>query len=505
MSFRQRVTNNTLSIFRSNKFFYVTLGLFTAGVVWIALASLYPMAFDEEFHYGLLKIYATSWLPYGIQHTSDMAQYGSATADASYLFHYLMSFPYRILHAFGLSDMLIIICLRLINIGFVVGAIIVFRKALLEAKLGRLTTNISLLFFMFIPVLSMLAAQINYDNLLLLIVALATLLTIRITQSVLAKKGFPASATWHLIILLVIGACVKYAFLPIAGGVGIWLILIAFAAKKKYRLGITKQLSKLFGSTAKLAARTKTILIALGLMSAFFAFHYVVNYAQYGSPIPPCEKVFDEQACNAYGPWERNHRFARTRSASFQPMSVPQYVADQWVPGMARRLTFALAGKTNDFQTKEQLPITYFGFWTLTVIGLICLVARMIQERLKIGAFTWFTLLLCATYAGVLIYQLYGDYLETGVAVAINGRYLLLLLPLFGAVLLQSIGHFAKRVPKVMPALLLTVTIILFLIGGAGVSTYIIQSESHWFWPGFGQWSQPVLQNIWNVLTLPLR
>lgn len=492
-------------ILRSNKFFYITLGLFTLGVLWIALASIYPMAFDEEFHYGLIKIYATSWLPYGIQHTTDMAQYGSATADASYLFHYLMSFPYRILNAFGLSDMFIIICLRLINVGLVAAAIVVFRKALLEAKLGRLTTNVSLLFFMFIPVLSMLAAQINYDNLLLLIVALSTLLSVRITQSVLAKKGFPASPTWYLLILLVMGACVKYAFLPIAGGVGIWLIVLILIAKRNYRHTFKKQFLALLKSTKKLATKTKSILIALGLASAFFALHYVTNYAQYGSPIPPCEKVFDEQACNAYGPWERNHRFARTRPSSFQPMSVPQYVADQWVPGMARRLTFALAGKTNGFQTKDQLPIVYYGFWSVTIVGLICLAARMVKERLKVGAFTWFTLLLCTTYAGVLVYQLYGDYVETGVAVAINGRYLLLLLPLFGAVLLQSIGHFTRSIPKAIPATLLVITLVLFLVGGAGAGTYIVQSESHWLWPGFGQWSQPILQSIWNVFTLPLR
>lgn len=505
MSFWQRTTTTALSVLRSNTFFYATLSLFTAGVAWIALASLYPMAFDEEFHYGLIKIYATSWLPYGIQHTSDMAQYGSATADASYLFHYLMSFPYRILHAIGLSDMLIIICLRLMNVAIVAGAIIVFRKALIEAKIGQLTTNVSLLFFMLIPVLSMLAAQINYDNLLLLIVALSTLLTIRITGGVLTKRGLSSPAIWYLLILLIMGACVKYAFLPIAGGIGIWLIVLVLVAKKKYRHTFKKQFLTLQRSTAKLTAKTKTTLIVLGLASMFFAFHYVTNYAQYGSPIPPCEKVFDEQACNAYGPWERNHRFAQSRPASFQPMSIPQYIADQWVPGMARRLTFALAGKTNGFQTKDQLPIVYFGFWTLTIVGLICLIARMIERRLKVGAFTWLTLLLCAIYAGVLIYQLYGDYLETGVAVAINGRYLLLLLPLFGAVLLQSIAHYTKRIPRNISLAILVASIIIFLIGGGGASTYIVQSETHWFWPGFGQWSQPILKAIWNIFILPLR
>ena len=502
---RQNISRTIYSVLRSNKFFYVTLGLFALGVAWMAIASLYPMAFDEEFHYGLIQIYATSWSPYGIQHTSDMAQYGSATADASYLFHYLMSFPYRLLQVLNVPDMGIIIALRFMNIALVVAAIAIFRKVLLDNHIGRASSNISMLFFMLLPTLSMLAAQINYDNLLLVIVSLVLLLTMRITRQLLAKNTLLASECWWLVILLLVGASVKYAFLPIAGGIVLWLIIILLVAGKKFTFNVPKQLRQLAKATVTLPPKTKIILIVAGILSLFFSFHYVINIANYGSPIPSCEKVFDEDACTAYGPWNRNRMYTANLSSSFVPISVPQYIVTEWIPGMSERLVFAIAGKSNGFQTKDSLPVVLIGFWVLTIIGLLCFLLRLIKDRFQASPFTWLTLLLCGIYTGVLTVQLYADYTETGVPVAINGRYLLLLLPLFGAVLLQSAAHYLKLLPTYLSALLITALIALFLLGGAGASTYLVQSEAHWFWPGFGQSSYGVLHQIWNSIILPFR
>ncbi len=502
MSFWQQIARTARSTLESNRFFYTSLTLFAIGVVWTALSSIYPMAFDEEFHYGLIKIYATSWLPYGIEHTSDMAQYGSATADASYLFHYLMSFPYRLFHSLALSDQTIIILLRLINISFVTSALVLFRKALLGAGIGKITTNLSMIFFMLIPVLSLLAAQINYDNLLLLIVAYALLLTITITRNILTNKGLPASATWMLLIMLLYGMSVKYAFLPIVAGIGFWCIGLIFFTRQKFKTKLLTQLAQFTQSTKRLSKPTKILLISTGVLGVFFASHYVVNYASYGSPIPSCEAVFDENACMAYGPWNRNRLYAIAKDTSFQALSLPSYIVVHWIPGMTERLTFAVAGKTNDFQTKSPLLVVLIVFVTLTIIGFICLIIRLFFKRSTVTWFTWFTLLLCMVYAGVLVSQLYGDYKNTAIPVAINGRYLLLLLPLFGAVLIESIAIVAKRIPSNIALLLLLIVLLLLVFGGGGVGTYIIQSESHWCWPGFGQASHAILQTIWNGFTL---
>ncbi|MDQ5932295.1 MAG: hypothetical protein QG649_380, partial [Patescibacteria group bacterium] len=210
----------------SSSSFYAILALFIISAVWIASFSLYPMAFDEEFHYGLIKIYASSLLPYGIEHTSSMAQYGAATADASYLFHYLMSFPYRLFDFLGLSDPAIIILLRYLNIVFVAAAIIIFRRALLLASASPAAATASLAFVSLVPVFVMLTSQINYDNLLLLVTAWCILLTFRITLSLRQKSTITLTDAWLLVCALLIGMSIKYAFLPIALALVLWLVLV---------------------------------------------------------------------------------------------------------------------------------------------------------------------------------------------------------------------------------------------------------------------------------------
>jgi len=487
----------------SNWAFYIPLGLFVLSVLWVAVSSIYPMAFDEEFHYGLIKIYATSWLPYGIQHTSDMAQFGAATADPSYLFHYVMSFPYRLLAWFGLSYTTIIILLRLLNLGFVVSSLFVFRRAFLNAGVGKVIVNLGLWLFMLIPVFIMLAAQINYDNLLLLIVAWSVYLIVDMTNRVRKDGVLPLASVWLLAIAVLIGMSIKYAFLPIALSLFIWsvgLVVVSFKRQKHSFRAFSTMVKKQLSSFSVPALSG---LIGLALLSIFFASHYVVNHATYGSAIPSCEQVFTEDECTAYGPWNRNRAYAANRSPSFQPLSYPAYMAIEWLPGMTERLTFALAGKTNDFQTKPALPVVVFGYVVLTVIGAICFVVQAVKRN--VTWFGWLTILLIGVYVGVLSLQLYGDYVKTAQPVAINGRYLLLLLPLVGIVLLQSTALVFKKVPANTKVSIGLGIIAVLLIGGAGVSTYIVQSEPHWFWPGFGQASQAIFKSVLSAIILPFR
>lgn len=488
---------------RSDWAFYVPLGLFILSVIWVALSSIYPMAFDEEFHYGLIKIYATGWIPYGIEHTSDMAQFGAATADPSYLFHYLMSFPYRLLAWLGLSDTAVIVLLRLLNLGLVVSSLFVFRRAILNAGVSKTVTSLGLWLFMLIPVFIMLAAQINYDNLLLLIVAWSTYLIVGMTNRVRKDGVLPLASTWLLAIAVLVGMSIKYAFLPIALSLFIWsvgLVVLSFREQKlsfrKFSRTVTKQLSSF--SMWALSG-----LIGLTILSAFFASHYIVNHTTYGSAIPSCDQVFNDDECSAYGPWNRNRQYAANRSPSFQPLSYPEYMVTEWLPGMTQRLTFALAGKTNNFQTRPPLPAVVFGLVLLAVVGAISFIIQAIRRN--VTWFGWLTVLLTGTYVGILSIQLYGDYVETAQPVAINGRYLLLLLPLVGIVMIQAINGLLKNVPASIKASISLGALAVLIIGGAGVSTYILQSEPHWFWPGFGQASQEIFKNVLSVVTLPFR
>lgn len=487
----------------STLFFYLIISTFVIGAGWIALGSLYPMAFDEEFHYGLIKIYASSLLPYGIEHTSDMAQFGSATADASYLFHYLMSFPYRLLDVIGLPDMAIITILRFMNIAFVAFALVVFRNALRAAGVSGATSNLSLLLISLIPIFPLLAAHINYDNLLLLIFAWCVLCIVRMTNVVKSGKPLPLGQSVQLACAVLIGMSVKYAFLPLALGMFIWTVWLLVVGYRIHEQTISSQLTSIKSRWKSIGKSKRYAMIGLVFMSLFFASHYATNTLAYGSPIPSCERVFTEKECTAYGPWNRNKNMEARKSESFVPVSYPVYMATEWFPGMTQRLTFAVAGKTNGFQTKLPLPALVYSFIALTVFGLLCVAYQAIRRRLS--WLSTFTLLLVVIYAGVLSFQLYGDYVDTANPVAINGRYLIPVLPLVAAVLIQAIVMTLRPAPRELVLTAGALVLSFLLLAGAGLSTYVVLAEPHWFWPGFGQDSHAVLKSALEPIILPWR
>ena len=81
----------------SRIFFAGILTVFVLQALWFALSALYPMAFDEEVHFGIINIYAHQWSPFLAGQPAGADSFGAIARDPSYLFHYLMSFPYRLL------------------------------------------------------------------------------------------------------------------------------------------------------------------------------------------------------------------------------------------------------------------------------------------------------------------------------------------------------------------------------------------------------------------------
>ena len=503
MSLLFRFAETLRSFIASRGCFALILGVFVISSAWIAVASLYPMAFDEEFHYGMIGIYAGSLLPFGITHTSDMAQYGSATADASYLFHYLLSFPYRILDFIGFSNETIIVILRFINIVFVTLGLIVFRRAFIEAGVSRASTHVALALVSSIPVFTLLAAHINYDNLLLLVIAWCVLLIVRLTNAVRHGGALPLRESVLLAVAVLIGMSVKYSFLPLALAMFIWLVWLMIMGYRRHRQTITTQLQTYKTDWNSLGHRPRYLLIGLSALSVFFASHYLTSMLSYGSPIPSCERVFSEAECTAYGPWNRNKILEASKPLSFTPLSFPEYMTREWFPGMTQRLNFAVAGKTNGFETRLPMPALVITYVTLSVIGLGAIVIQTLRKR--VHWMSAFTVLLTSVYVGVLAFQLYGDYVDTAEPVAINGRYLVPLLPMVAVVMINAIRGQLRPIDSRILAVFTAVTMLFLLVCGAGVLTYIIQAEPHWFWNGFGQSSHASMQAFFERIVLPYR
>lgn len=457
------------------------------------------MAFDEEFHFGLIQIYAGYLTPFGIEHTNDMARYGAATADPSYLMHYILSFPYRLFETMSLPTDVSIVLLRLLNVGMFVAGLVVFRKGLHESGVSKIITNTTIALFALIPIAPVLAGQINYDNPLLLVVALTYLFAIRISNSIERTDTIPTGTFWSLFVVALIGLTVKFAYAAIIAAIALWLLYRLYRSKSGF--DIRARVGFLAKSTQSFSSTRKIILIVGVLLAGFFSTHYIANVVQYGSFVPDCDEVFDETSCLEYGPYRRNAELKATLADSFQPLSFVGYLASFWVPDMIQRLTFAVAGQTNDYQTKPSLDLMYGLSVTLGIAASILLLASLWLLRSR--SIVWITILVCLLYVAPLAVRLYGSYVTHGEPIAINGRYLLPVLPLVFAVALATLSLLTRkaRVSFLLPSVTLGLLLLTVLAGG-GVGTYIVLAEPHWLWPGFGQNSHALLQSLFSFFVI---
>src|SRR5690348_2593324 len=110
---RLRTGGETLARFAGSKrFFYGVMAFFVAESLWIVFSARYPLAFDEEFHFGLIQLHASQWLPFFTSQPPHADAYGSVVRDPSYLYHFLMSVPYRLIRLVTINEVAQIIVLR---------------------------------------------------------------------------------------------------------------------------------------------------------------------------------------------------------------------------------------------------------------------------------------------------------------------------------------------------------------------------------------------------------
>ena len=146
------------------------------------------MAFHEAHHYEVIKIHAKQWGPLILKQPDGPVLYGPLVRDPSYLYHYLLSFPYRLLDSLGLNDQTIIISMRFISIALFAIGLLLFRKVLQRTKASNAAINAAMLFFIMITKVPLLAGQLNYDNLQFPLMALAMLMTINFRDSLQKRK-----------------------------------------------------------------------------------------------------------------------------------------------------------------------------------------------------------------------------------------------------------------------------------------------------------------------------
>jgi branched-subunit amino acid transport protein AzlD len=465
-------------ILGSNRFFWAIIIFFIFESVWIAVSALYPQAFDEDFHFGLIKIYARYWFPFFTNQPANANAYGAVAVDPSYLYHYLMSFPYRLIDIFTHDQTIQVIVLRLFSVGFFTAGLVLFRKVLLRARISKALANVSLAIFVLIPIVPQLAAHINYDNLLFPLIAWITLLTFNVIDDINHKQA----SINNLLILVVVclfTSLVKDAFLPIFLGA---ILFLAYLTWRAYRHKFKKYIVQLKVSWQQQSVLYRVILAILLIMAVgIFVERDIANLVRYHAIEPQCSAVLSVKDCSSYSAWLRNYDTHQTVVANRSAITFfnPIIYFGTWLYWMWYRLFFAVNGPASQFTNYPPLPIPSATAALIALIG-VFFVFKYRRKIFKGNPYVAFLLVICSLYILSLLVDGYAQYRYTNELVAMNGRYLIPVLLLFGAII-GSAFSFALRNLPIRKTIIAAVVLVLFLQGG-GFLTFITRSDTTWDW-----------------------
>lgn len=472
------VTKYIRTILRARLFTWAIVLFFIFEAVWIALSAAYPMAFDEDFHFGIIKVYSHYWLPFLTSQPPHADMYGAVARDPSFLYHYLMSFPYRLLALWVHSQTLQVIYMRLLNIALFTGGLLVFRRVLLHAKLSVAMTNLILFIFIFIPIMPQLAGQINYDNLLFLLTAWTCLLTLKVIDG-LQQKQLCAPQLLLLLSLGVSATLVQYEYLPILVSI---VLFLGYMTYRQFRGQTARLGSTLRQSWQSTALWLRVALIVFFLLGAiFFVERDGFNLIRYHTFTPDCQKVLSVKQCSAYSVWKSSydwHKVVVAHKATTTFHNPLSYTA-LWFYWLWYRLFFAVNGPADQFRNYPPLPLPALGAALLALASPV-VTYKWWRRQTRPSPYISFFLLAIVLYMLALWVEGYLRYRYTHVLVLMNGRYLLpILLP--AAVILGKAcsGIFRSRV--VLKGSLALIVMVLFLEGG-GLATFIMRSDKAWDW-----------------------
>ena len=467
-------------LLNSKSFFVVVLALFVFESAWVALSALYPQAFDEQFHFGLIQLYSYHSLPFLSAQPKGANAFGAVARDPSYLYHYLMSFPYRLIRLFVHSQTGQVILLRFINIALFGSSLVLLRRVLLKVGTSRPLANFCILLFILIPIVPQLAAQINYDNLLLPLIAWVVLMTFSVMDQLRSRKLSIVSLCC-LFALCLLTSLVKYAFLPIFVAVIVFLAIIAFISYKKSSL---EQFFKDLLSSWKRQSRLMQIclVVLLILSMGMFIQRDGVNLIKYHNIAPSCSTVLNVKDCSAYSVWDTDYTrhvsiASELHARTFSYMTPIKYLSE-WFYWMWYRSFFAVNGPASGFTNYAPLPLPAIGAAAITVLG-IFLSIKWRRKIFKNNPHLIFLLLIILGYCVALILQGYSTYHYTGVLENMNGRYLLPILLFVAAIFGKAISLQLKNA-TIMKVIISVVVLILFLEGG-GIVTFLVRSDDTWY------------------------
>ncbi len=479
----------------SKPFFWIILGLFAAQALWVGWSGLYSMAFDEFFHYGLIQEYAKGWTLF-IAQPAGPAVFGAVARDPSFLYHYLMSFPYHLIAAIWHTELAQILVLRVMNVALFMGGLVMYWKLILTTGLSRRTASIIMLFFTLLPTVVVLAPQINYDNMTFLVSGASLLLAAKIIVTLHHKEQPHPFALIGLVVLLLAGSIVKYTFLPLAIVIGLFVLWQLVRAV--FRKNLT--LRRLGDDAVRHAKRPLGImlLVAFVIVAGLFMQRIGGNVIRYGTPSPECSAVLPLEQCLGHAAYARNERYQQNNYAAKITDKDKTLYPKRWYRKMLKESFFAVGPRELDYPAGYPLPTAYNAgriiIWTMAALIVINVVWLWRKHPV------WQLFLLSSViYGGTLYLFNYSEYLRLGVVVAIHGRYIIYIMPLVAALAAASLGRFVR--PKWhWLAHVAAVPLLIMMLYGGGMLPFVIRSADTWMFPHAVQANNRLRSFLWEKI-----
>jgi 4-amino-4-deoxy-L-arabinose transferase-like glycosyltransferase len=399
------------SFIRGNRIFSIALATFLVVTTSFAVHNAVGVTPDEAYHYAAIKTYAAQYSPFiteqaSLAETNDMVRY------PSYLYHYILSFPFRALNGIGLSDHASLVTLRLLNVALGVATVLLLRRLLL-AITSKKAANFSAGLFALLPITMIIYGGLNYDNLMLTIIFACSMLLVNL------RRQFSWLKLVAFLALLEVGALTQFKFLPIGAALFICLVVILLRDRSHKR--VTFRFTTLF------AVVFAGFVVASGLVIE----RYAVNMVSYKNLTPTCQSVHSLSQCLQFPLNERDYAAVHDDIVATQnPIT---YAAGYWYKNMVRGIIYP----------SPLLWLRYIFF-----LAIIIAVIAVLHNREHHYNERWLGLTFIAIalfYTVIVFADNYDYYLRTGLPNTINGRYLLPALPLLFVPMYANIRRSYQR------------------------------------------------------------
>lgn len=371
---------------------------FFLAASFLALRVKLGVAPDENYHYGFIQYYGKHSIDPFMSHQTSNFNLGELTREPSYLYHYLLSFIYRIGFALNLNTVDV---LRFANIFMGLGTLIGLNKLGKILKLDSLTRFTLLFLIANIPMFLFLSASINYDNLVIL------LSTIGVLQMISMIKNPRVSTGFYLLIIMMAGPIVKFSFAPVS----LVLFIFTFYVTIKNWKKLWTDFLRIYKKHIKiLAAGFVCLIIFFGLFSE----RYILNEFDYHQYDPPCNKVLSEGQCQQSAIYVRQEGYDKKGSQNVHIRK--DIYAVNWLSIMNNRI-YGILGHQKFLNSSK---ITYTGLALFYILLLLFIRKFTFGKNVSdlVIPVTFFIYTLALIYANMKSYKFTGDILF-----AVQGRY----------------------------------------------------------------------------------